>query len=688
MPSFVLTREQLGVLLRRAGTALAVLGALVLVVLTPAGVSKAEASTSCDKVAGPSGSDTAPGTADRPYASARKLVDSLAGGETGCLRNGTYRENVDFRRGGREGDRLTLQSYPGERATIVGQVRVLENAHFVEVRDLDLDGSGAPRCVSPPEDCTVRPSPVVYGDDALFRDNDVTNYNTGICFIVGSSTIGTSYRTVVEHNRVHDCGRLPATNHDHGFYLENAYDTKIERNLIYDNVDRGIQFYPHAERTVVRHNVFDGNGQNVHFGRTSRGNTVENNVITNAKLRFNVESWEATGTGNVVRSNCINGARFAGAPSSSGVQSPQVGFQVSASVYADPLYRDRGAKDFRLRSNSPCADLFGNTEAGPRNEDDGQPEPPCDPVASTLAAIPRGDSHSELNAPEDEGDVDGAPTDDAREENSPGGQAEGETDSGETDVVPDEDEAANDAEGGGDDQTEGDDDTDPANEESRDDDSTDPEERSDRAGDRATTADEGAHDSEEGSRSGGDSGGSSESEGNAIETTDAESDEADDGAEHARAAAGTCDDAGGSSESPPGTDGGDDSGEISHGGDSGGGSASQGSSGGSSGGSGGGGSGGGGSGGGSGSGGGGSSGGGSGAGSPLPGPVTSAPPVVPPSVAPRARSPRPGYARCVRGGSRRASKASRRSIRRRCVRAARAARAGARDSATPRTNLP
>jgi hypothetical protein len=49
-------------------------------------------------------------------------------------------------------------------------------------------------------------------------------------------------------DRMHDCGRLPPTNHDHGVYVEGAVDTVISDSLIYDNANRGIQLFPNAQR--------------------------------------------------------------------------------------------------------------------------------------------------------------------------------------------------------------------------------------------------------------------------------------------------------------------------------------------------------------------------------------------------------------------------------------------------------
>src|SRR5437870_5778795 len=102
--------------------------ALVVVVLGVFGVSvvssPAGASVSCDRYASVSGSDADAGTLAAPFASAQKLADSLSAGQTGCLRGGTYDPSgsmvLTVRHGGAAGSPLTIMSYPGERARLVG----------------------------------------------------------------------------------------------------------------------------------------------------------------------------------------------------------------------------------------------------------------------------------------------------------------------------------------------------------------------------------------------------------------------------------------------------------------------------------------------------------------------------------------------------------------------------------------
>jgi nitrous oxidase accessory protein NosD len=321
----------------------------------------------CDRYAAAAGRDAWPGSSKRPYRTVRKLVGELRPGETGCLR-GSFREDVTIRSSG-----ITLASDPGRgRATLRGRLFVVDSANGVTVRGLLLDGRPARSAEE------QLPSPTINGDRARFVDNEVTNANTGICFVLGSED-GTARATVIERNRIHHCGRLPPTNHDHGIYVALARDTVIRDNVIYSNADRGVQFYPDADRTVVEHNVIDGNGTGVLFsgdgGGASSANVVRGNVITNSTVRYDVTAfWEQlVGTGNVVEQNCLWGGKL-------GEAEDIEGFALRANLVVDPRYVDRAAGDFRLADGSPCA----GKGPRPRPRTTQGPQPPLDELRDLL----------------------------------------------------------------------------------------------------------------------------------------------------------------------------------------------------------------------------------------------------------------------------------------------------------------
>jgi parallel beta-helix repeat protein len=304
--------------------------------VVPAGAAPSQSRGGCSKTVASGESVTA-------------LVATLAPGETGCL-SGTFHEDVTIRRGGAPGAPITLTAAPGQEATIVGRFWVADSANDVVVSSLNLDGRNEER----------HPSPTINGDRVSFIGNDVTNAHTpAICFIVGhSGRWGVAVDTLIQGNRIHNCGELPATNHDHGIYVESSRRLRVLDNLIYDNADRGVQFYPDAQNSLVQGNIIDGNGQGILFsgnaGLASNGNLVVGNVISNSELRFNVESWypegNPIGQDNLARANCIwNGRR--------GNVADEWGFRAEENVVADPQFANRAAKDFRLDPSGACARL-------------------------------------------------------------------------------------------------------------------------------------------------------------------------------------------------------------------------------------------------------------------------------------------------------------------------------------------
>ena len=345
MPSTITTPKRLA-------AALAPLAATATLIFSAA---PAGADVTCTKVASPSGSDSAAGTDAAPFRTATKLANSLSAGDVGCLHAGTYVEDVRMGSGGTAGAPVTLTSYPGERAKVVGRFYVPKGSNFVTVSNLDLNGTPAQGSNDAND-----PSPTINAENVSFIGNDVTNDHNAICFLLGNSW-GAVKDTLIQGNRIHDCGRLPAENHAHGIYVEISTDAKILDNVIYDNADRGVQLYHDAQGTQIRGNVIDGNGEGIIFsgdyGYTSNNNIVEDNIISNAKIRNNVESWYPSGNpigqGNVVRNNCIGGGGY---DHGNGGIAEQWGFKVESNnvITKNQKFVDRAAKDFRLQGDSPC----------------------------------------------------------------------------------------------------------------------------------------------------------------------------------------------------------------------------------------------------------------------------------------------------------------------------------------------
>ena len=293
-------------------SAVVLLGAVALVGLGPQEAPEAKGPKGrCDKVL--NGGDHL-----------QRFVNRLNKGQTGCLSGGNYSGGVTISK-----PHVTLKSRPGQRATILGgQVRINATAKGATLLRLKLYSDQL--------------SPLIYASHAVVSRSTITNDHRDICLTVDKYPGAPTPKGVrIEKNRIHGCGRLPATNFDHGIYITQARGTLIRRNLIYDNADRGIQLYPHAHGTKVVGNVIDNNGEGVLFGGASARNTVTRNIISNSRIRHNAESADSSGRHNVVRKNCVwtkQRGYYSGKPKRSGIMGADRRFRVSKNRIRNPRH--------------------------------------------------------------------------------------------------------------------------------------------------------------------------------------------------------------------------------------------------------------------------------------------------------------------------------------------------------------
>jgi len=344
----------------------------------------------CDLVAAPTGSDSAAGTAAAPLRSAEALAKALTDGDTGCFRSGSYSFNgLSIR-----APHSTITTYPGDqRATLQGHLRLERSATGAVVENLFLDGRNWP---------DQNLGPLIYADQVVLRDNEITNYHTTNCVhLAHYYDEPAPTGVVIENNNIHDCGQLPAMNHEHGIYVAAARDLTIRDNLIWNNADRGIQLYTDVSGSHIYGNVINGNGTGIIFGGNEEAaasdNVVENNIITNSNVRFNVEySYDPAvqGSGNVVRRNCIHGAEgYYGDAENGAAISEQVGFTATDNVIADPQFADAAHGDFTLAPGSPCSGILDGTSAPPTGQislEAARRAVPAGSTASLRGSLPTG----------------------------------------------------------------------------------------------------------------------------------------------------------------------------------------------------------------------------------------------------------------------------------------------------------
>ncbi len=346
----------------------------------------ARAEATCDRYAGPFGSDAAAGTLPQPYATAQKLALSLDPGQTGCLLAGTYAQEVsghyvlNVKRSGAPGAPITIRSAPGQRAQLRGIVQVPAGYHHIVVSNLDIDA----RRVPPDEKTGIS----LHGEDVTFEDNTITNAGQAICMILGSATWGQATRTVVQRNTFHDCGAV-GNKLEHSVYVADAVATLVTDNLFLRSGGYGVHLYPDAQQTTVTHNVMVGNGGGVIFAgegdAASSDAVVARNVITDSAMYAGIRSFwggTAVGSGNLARENCLIRNKHVQIDLAGG------GFSAAGNLIADPGFRDPAAGDYRLDADSPCLELVGyDTAAKLRGETVTAPAPAPTP-SPTLTAVP------------------------------------------------------------------------------------------------------------------------------------------------------------------------------------------------------------------------------------------------------------------------------------------------------------
>jgi hypothetical protein len=322
------------------------------------------ASVTCDKVAAPAGSDAhGDGSVANPYATVGKLDAALTPGQTGCLETGTYGSlTTDFylTSSGTASGQITITSYPGQRAKLLGMVDLL--ASYTTLSRLAIDGSNtlydAPNSFNPCNQGQVSQSLQINGNGDVFEHND---YYQSIAALrgngIGVGFNGPANNVIIRYNRIHDVGSCQAF--DHLIYLDSGNGAQIYDNWLYNDANGfGMQVYPHASGAHIFANVIDHVGSGFTVGGTSAtsNNVIDHNIVTNSTGLPNAgtkgqclgDYWEtAPGTGNTFnRNDCFQNPDGVGSATA---------VSMVGNTTTDPRFVDPGTHNYVAKSTSPFA---------------------------------------------------------------------------------------------------------------------------------------------------------------------------------------------------------------------------------------------------------------------------------------------------------------------------------------------
>lgn len=250
----------------------------------------------------PAGSDSNPGTLERPFRTVGHGLAHVRAGQSLYLRGGTYVENVqaDLSAGTADAP-IVVSAYPGEWPVIQGLV-VIQDPRYVTLNGFNVTwNSGA-------------------YDEHMFKINGGSDWVLQNSEIWGARSFanllvtGAPQRWVIRGNVIHDTiGGESDVNRSHNLYANTGLDATaglIERNLLF-NATHGTNLKlagpggsdSGAANILVRYNTLYNATQPMLIGDGSRNLTIERNIIGGSARGNLVRLYQLTGGGIVVRDN-------------------------------------------------------------------------------------------------------------------------------------------------------------------------------------------------------------------------------------------------------------------------------------------------------------------------------------------------------------------------------------------------
>jgi hypothetical protein len=342
----------------RPSAAHAGLLALIVALSGAATAAAAGAHTEARRYVAQTGSDANPGTRGRPWRSIARAVRSLQPGQTLFVRSGTYVGNLLITRGGTATRPITIRNYPGERPVLRAGTSDTDNmplqigsgAAHLRFRGLVFEGATGPSTTN------------------VYIWGSAHHIELSACEIRGSERQGffsesTTRAIRIRQCYVHDNGGRGRTNLDHNIYVEGRDHVIANCVIAGARNGYGIQLYPASDHVRIVNNTIVGNRSGIIVGGEG-SDTTTNAVVANNIVAFNLQYgvtayWGdgSRGRANWVMRNLGYGNRAGNFDSSEG------GLGFRGNVRANPRFRRRRVRDFRLRARSPAVNRALRSQA-------------------------------------------------------------------------------------------------------------------------------------------------------------------------------------------------------------------------------------------------------------------------------------------------------------------------------------
>ena len=297
----------------------------------------------------PQGVDSNPGTAEQPWRTIERAIESVEPGDTVVLEPGTYGARGmthSFATAGAPGAPITFRGAPsGPIPQILGHVRI--SADYQRLNYLLFDGPtgpvNAPTAENPRGEqvqITILGSSV---DGIEISGSEIRNslWHAGI-YASTANDVRIMGNWIHHNGDVTDPGQ---ENQSHGIYFDRGSGT-IANNLITDNVARGVQLYAEPDGLVITNNTIIGNGKaGIQFAAQTANCVAVNNVVA-YNGEHGIRSASLEGSGNLVRQNLVwdNGLDLG----------PAEGLTMRDNLRAYPGFGS--ASDYRPPAGSPAID--------------------------------------------------------------------------------------------------------------------------------------------------------------------------------------------------------------------------------------------------------------------------------------------------------------------------------------------